>query len=388
VSNIPPLDLTQQYRSIESEITTAIQEVLASGRYIGGSPVAEFERSFADYLGSAYGVGCNSGTDALYLALRALNLGVGDEVITTPFTFFATAEMISAVGATPVFVDIESQTYNLDLAALEAAITPKTRAVLPVHLFGQPIDLSRLMTIAQNHNLWVIEDCAQATGAKWAGQAVGTWGIIGCFSFFPTKNLGAYGDGGAVVTQDAALASRIRALKEHGSSRRYYHDELGINSRLDALQAAILQVKLRYLDRWNAQRQQVADRYTQLLSSIPGIITPQTPAGATPVWNQYTIRIQACRDNWRESIAPDSGSEELLNCRTWVQDQLKQQGVQTMIYYPIPLHLQVAYQSLGYQPGQLPIAEQVAQEVLSLPIFPELTIEQQNRVIHALKDCV
>lgn len=381
---IPPLDLTQQYQTLAPEVNAAVTDLLASGRYIGGAAVADFEQAFATYLGVSDVVGCNSGTDALYLALRALNIGPGDEVITSPFTFFATAEMVTAVGATPVFVDIEADTFNLDLDQLEAAITPRTRALIPVHLFGQPLNLDRLCTIARAHNLAVIEDCAQATGADWAGQKVGSWGDIGCFSFFPTKNLGACGDGGAISTQNPDLAQKIRILKEHGSPQRYYHTEIGINSRLDAVQAVILTIKLRYLDQWNAQRRAVADRYTQALQDIPGLIPPHPPQGGTSVWHQYTLRIPPC-PNPRPCDRTAQPCDPAPQCRDWLRQYLQQQDISTMIYYPVPLHQQEVYRSLGYQPGQLPIAEQTAHEVLSLPMFPELTPTQQTHIITALK---
>jgi len=389
VPPIPPLDLTQQYQTLAPEVNTAVTELLASGRYIGGAAVADFEQAFATYLGVSHVIGCNSGTDALYLALRALEIGPGDEVITSPFTFFATAEMVTAVGAVPVFVDIEPDTFNLDLNQLESAITDRTRAIIPVHLFGQPLDLSRLCAIAKSHNLFVIEDCAQATGADWAGQKVGSWGDIGCFSFFPTKNLGACGDGGAVSTQDPDLAQKIRILKEHGSPQRYYHTEIGINSRLDAVQAVILTIKLRYLDQWNTQRQAVADRYTQALQNIPGLIPPHPPQGGTSVWHQYTIRIPTCTEPRPCAAAATpcdrAAGESAPPCRDWVRQHLQQQDISTMIYYPVPLHQQEVYASLGYQPGQLPIAEQAAREVLSLPMFPELTPQQQEQITIALK---
>lgn len=381
---IPPLDLTQQYQTLAPEVNTAVTELLASGRYIGGAAVADFEQAFATYLGVSHVIGCNSGTDALYLALRALEIGPGDEVITSPFTFFATAEMVTAVGAVPVFVDIEPDTFNLDLNQLEAAITDRTRAIIPVHLFGQPLDLSRLCAIAKSHNLFVIEDCAQATGADWADQKVGSWGDIGCFSFFPTKNLGACGDGGAVSTQDPDLAQKIRILKEHGSPQRYYHTEIGINSRLDAVQAVILTIKLRYLDQWNTQRRAVADRYTQALQNIPGLIPPQPPRGGTSVWHQYTLRISPC-SHPRPCDRAAQPCDPAPQCRDWVRQQLQEQDISTMIYYPVPLHQQEVYRSLGYQPGQLPIAERTAREVLSLPMFPELTPEQQDQITIALK---
>lgn len=376
--NIPILDLVQQYATIEAEVNDAVLEVLASGGYIGGSRVLNFEKQFATYVNVSECVVCNSGTDALYLALRALDIGAGDEVITTPFSFFATTEVISAVGATPVFVDIDAQTFNLDINQIVTAITAKTKAIIPVHLFGQPMDMTALMAIASSHQLPVIEDCAQATGAMWAEKKVGSIGNIGCFSFYPTKNLGACGDGGAITTNDPAITAKIRMLREHGSKDRYLHEAIGINSRLDAIQAVILQIKLQHLDGWNEQRRAIAKRYHQLLSHIPRVITPQELVGSEGVWNQYTIRLSGGEKE-------DSDNN---NYRDKVRQKLQAQGVGSMIYYPLPLHLQPVYQSLGYQPGQLPVAEQACHEVLSLPMFPELSTEQQEQVIYRLKDCL
>jgi len=374
VRNIPPIDLKRQYNVIGEQVSAAVQDVLTSGRYIGGPIVESFEQQFAAYIGVREGVACNSGTDALYLALRALQIGSGDEVITTPFTFIATAEVITSVGATPVFVDIDAQTFNLDVAQLASAVTGKTKAIIPVHLFGQPTKMTAVMDVANAYGLAVIEDCAQATGAQWAGQKVGSIGHIGCFSFFPTKNLGAYGDGGAVVTNDESIAASIRKLREHGMASRYYHEATGINSRLDALQAAILQIKLPYLDRWNEARREVAATYHQMLQSVPDLLLPQELLGARAVWNQYTVRLT--RDN-------SSGC-----FRDEVRSQLQKQGVSSMVYYPLPLHLQPVYRALGYQPGQFPVAERTCHEVLSLPIFPELSFEEQQQVVYSLKDCL
>lgn len=376
MNKIPPFDLSEQYKLIGEAVNSAALQVLASGKYIGGAWVEQFEEQFARYIGTNHCIACNSGTDALYLTLRALGVGAGDEVITTPFTFVATAEVISAVGATPVFVDIEADTFNLNLAAVAAAITDRTRAVIPVHLFGAPVDMTRLMTIAQARNLFVIEDCAQATGAEWAGQKVGSIGHIGCFSYYPTKNLGACGDGGSITTNDVALHDRLRRLRDHGRRGAYYYEELGVNSRLDAIQAAILQVKLTHLDTWNQQRQDIADRYQQLLSPIPGLTLPQSIANGKSVWNQYTIRVQ-------EQTADPADSQ-----RDRLRAKLQEKGVLSAVYYPLALHLQPAYQSLGYQPGQLPEAERASREVLSLPMFPELTADQQEQVAYALKDCL
>jgi dTDP-4-amino-4,6-dideoxygalactose transaminase len=379
VSAIPPLDLTQQYQTISDEVGAAVLAVLASGQYINGPNVQNFERQFAEYIGTSDCVTCNSGTDALFLALRAYGIGAGDEVITTPFTFIASAETISAVGAKPVFVDIDPQTFNLDLNQLEATISPRTRAIIPVHLFGQPVDMTRLMAIAQSHNLLVIEDCAQAAGAAWQGQRVGTFGHVGCFSFFPTKNLGACGDGGAITTNDAAIATKLRMLREHGSKVRYLHEEIGVTSRLDALQAVILKIKLRHLEQWNEQRRAIATRYTELLGPLPGVTPPPVIVNGLHCWHQYTIRLSA---------GDNATDEAQRTYRDQVRQQLQEQGVNSMVYYATPLHLQPVYQNLGYTEGAFPMVEQASREVLSLPMFPELSVEQQEQVVYALKDCL
>lgn len=374
MKTIPPFDVSEQYKLIGAEINAVVSEVLASGRYIGGPIVENFEQEFGRYIGSSQCIACNSGTDALYLALRALNIGTGDEVITTPFTFIATAETVSAAGATPVFVDIDATTFNLDLDQLEAAITPRTKAIIPVHLFGQPMDMTRLMAIAQAHNLYVIEDCAQATGARWGEQRVGSIGHIGCFSFYPTKNLGACGDGGVVTTDDPEIAAQIKMLRDHGRRSGYYHEVPGVNSRLDAVQAAILRVKLPYLDTWNQQRQAAAARYATLLSPVAGIVRPSAIAGGTSVWNQYTIR-----------IVDETGTSDR---RDAVRAKMQENGVIAMVYYPLSLHLQPIYQHLGLAIGQFPAAERASHEVLSLSMFPEITPEQQEQVVYTLKDCL
>lgn len=375
MNTIPPVDLARQYRHIEEEANAAVLEILRSGRYIGGSAVSDFERQFADYVGSDRCIACNSGTDALYLALRALDIGAGDEVITSTFTFIASTETINLVGATPVLVDIDRETFNLNLDCVEKAITPRTKAILPVHLFGQPANMTRLKAIARQHGLAIIEDCAQATGAEWNAEQVGSIGDFGCFSFFPTKNLGTCGDGGAITTANPDWEEKIRTIKEHGSKVRYYHDFVGINSRLDAVQAAILQVKLPYLDRWNQQRQVIAERYHKLLAPLPDIQLPQAQPESKHVWNQYTILV---RDR-------DKGEVPL---RDRVKAKLQELGVIAMIYYPIPLHAQKVYASLGCRPEQFPVAERAAREVLSLPMFPDLTVEEQERVAYALKDAI
>jgi dTDP-4-amino-4,6-dideoxygalactose transaminase len=383
VNSIPPFDLTEQYKAISEEVGAAVLDVLSSGQYIKGPQVDRFEQAFASYVGTTHCIACNSGTDALYLALRSLHIGPGDEVITAPFTFIATAEMISAVGATPVFVDVDPQTYNLDLNQIEAAITDRTRAIIPVHLFGQPVNMTKLMAIAQAHHLAVIEDCAQAIGAEWNGAKVGSMGHIGCFSFYPTKNLGACGDGGAITTNDPELAAAMRMLGDHGRKTGYFHEKVGVNSRLDAVQAVILQIKLRYLDAWNTQRAAVAARYHDRLHSIKDIVLPQVVTGGRSVWNQYTIRLTQSAALSQQASTNGNG-----NFRDRVRQQLQQQGVSSMVYYPLPLHLQPVYADLGYAVGQLPVSEQLSQEVLSLPMFPELATEQQDQVVYALKDAL
>ena len=372
MKKIPPVDLTRQYKQIQEEADLAVLNILNSGRYIGGEAIATFEREFAEYIGVSQCVSCNSGTDALWLALKALEIGEQDEIITTPFSFFATAEVITRAGAKPIFVDIDPDTFNLDLTQIEQAITPRTKAIIPVHLFGQPVDMTELMAIARSHNLYVIEDCAQATGAAWGQARVGSIGHVGCFSFFPTKNLGACGDGGAATTNDPAIAKKMRILKEHGSPERYRHDFIGINSRLDAVQAVILTIKLRYLDYWNEQRQQAAGYYRELLQAVDALKLPQDISGGNSVWNQYTICITQER----------SHSE---NRRELIKNHLSDKGIISMIYYPIPLHLQPVYQK-GDRLGQLPAVEQAAREVLSLPMFPGISEAEQERVAYTLKD--
>lgn len=368
---IPPVDLTEQFTRIQAEVNAAVAEVLASGQYINGPVVQAFTEAFGRSVGTDHCVVCNSGTDALYLALRALKIGPGDEVITSPFTFIATAEAISAVGATPVFVDIDLDSFNLDITKIEAAITPRSRAIMPVHLFGRPVDMGPLLDLASRHQLAVIEDCAQATGAQWQGKTVGSLGHVGCFSFFPTKNLGGCGDGGAITTNDPELAATMTMLREHGSRVRYHHEAIGINSRLDSVQAAILAIKLRYLEQWNQQRAAVAQRYDALLADVAGIVRPQAPTFGQSVWNQYTLRIAGATADGQE--------------RNHIQQRMREAGVICMVYYPLPLHLQPVYQSLGYKPGDLPQSEAAAHQVLSLPMFPELDAARQEVVVDTLR---
>jgi dTDP-4-amino-4,6-dideoxygalactose transaminase len=351
---VPLLDLKPQYADLKKEIDEAVHRVLESTRFIGGPEVSGLEEEVARYGQCKHAVACASGTDALILALRALGVGPGDEVVTSGYSFFASAGTVVNVGAIPVFVDIDPRTYNIDAHRLEAAITSRTKAVIAVHLYGQCCDLGAVKAVCDKHRLFLIEDAAQAIGAEWEGQRAGSVGDIGCFSFFPSKNLGAAGDGGMLSTQDDALAERLRLLREHGAKPKYYHAIVGTNSRLDALQAAILRVKLRHLDRWSEARARNAALYDQLLEGSP-VGRPFRDARARHIYNQYVIRI-AQRDALRQ--------------------HLSERGVGTEIYYPVPLHLQQCFATLGYKTGDLPQSEAAARETVALPIFPELTEEQ------------
>ena len=387
---VPPFSLSQQITDLGADLEEAVLSVLRSGQYIGGQQIQRFEQAFAASVGVSHAVGCNSGTDALILALRALGIGPGDEVITCSFSFFATAEAISAVGATPVFVDVDPATYLINLDLIEPAITPATKALIPVHLFGRPVDMTRLMAIATAHNLRVVEDCAQATGASWNGQPVGSFGDVGCFSFFPTKNLGAAGDGGAATTSDDDLAQTMRELAVHGMPKRYLHTALGYNSRLDAIQAAVLNVKLPKLNGWIERRQAIAEGYQDQLADLPGLTLPTAQNGHS--WNQFVVRLGSCptgQPMCNASCCPSStsaahGLPESC-CRDWIKQTLLDRGVNTIIYYPIPIHRQPAYAGLALEQGSLPVTEQMCSQVLSLPIFPELSELQQQTVIDTLR---
>jgi dTDP-4-amino-4,6-dideoxygalactose transaminase len=375
---IPIFSPIPQYETLKPSIDKVLLDVAASGHYILGPQVQQFEEEFAAVVGTDYAVGVNSGTDALLLALRALDIGPGDEVITTSFSYIATSEVIVRVGARPVFVDIDSDTFNFNLEAVEKAITERTKAIIPVHLFGLAVDMTELMALAKRHNLYVVEDCAQATGATWHGQPVGSYGDFGCFSFFPTKNLGALGDAGALTTNNAQLAERVKSLRVHGCTpqNRYDHQESGINSRLDTMQAAVLLVKLPSLESWNTERRRIAQFYTEQINGselneflvAPGVATMTS----LHAFHQYTVRLKSTDPAVRNRY----------------QEQLKEAGVMAMIYYPIPLHLQKTHEKLGYKPGDLPVSERVAHQVLSLPIYPGLTKAQQETVIQALKQTV
>jgi len=350
-TKIPILDLQPQVEAHWDEFNAAFQRVLRSGHFILGPEEQAFEREAAAYLGVRHAVGLNSGTDALFIALRALGLGPGDEVITTPFTFFATVEAISHVGATPVFVDIEPGSFNLDPELVERAITPRTKAIIPVHLFGRPCDMDRLGQLADRHGLKLVEDCAQSFGSAWKGRKLGTLGALGCFSFFPTKNLSAFGDGGMLTTDDDGLAATARMLRAHGSQKKYHNEAVGYNSRLDELQAAMLRVKLPHIDRWNEQRREVAARYHEALGGQPGLVLPEIVPGH--VFHQFTIRVEGGR-------------------RDRVQAALAEAGIQTMVYYPVLVPRLKLYLE-SFAGTSFPVAEQAAMEVLSLPIWPELS---------------
>jgi dTDP-4-amino-4,6-dideoxygalactose transaminase len=365
-ASLPFTDLRAQFNTIKDEIARAVSRVMENGQFILGQEVESFENAMAAFVGTQFAAGCASGSDALLLALLALGIGPGDEVITTPFTFVATVGAVARVGAKPVFVDIQPDTFNLDPDLLERAINERTRAIIPVHLFGLAADLDRISATAKEHRLAVIEDVAQAIGGCYRGAGVGSVGTLGCFSFFPSKNLGGMGDGGLVTTDDPSLAKRLRLLRVHGSSRRYHYEEIGINSRLDALQAAILMIKLAHLKEWTEARQQKAEQYCTLFEEYglhSRLKLPSVPHDGSHVYNQFVIR---CTE------------------RDSVRDFLLHRGIPTEIYYPLPLHLQPAFAYLQNKYGQFPEAESASREVLALPIYPELSGDHQSRVVRAI----
>lgn len=362
--NVPFVDLKAQYRSLKPEMDAAIQRVLDRTAFVLGKETLEFETAFASYIGVAHAVGVSSGTDALELAIRACGIGPGDEVITVPNTYIATCEAISFAGATIRFVEADPRTYNMDPAAIEAAITGRTKAVLPVHLYGQPADMAPIMEIARKHELKVIEDCAQAHGATYRGRKVGTFGDAACFSFYPGKNLGAYGDGGAVLTNDAEVAERVRMLRNHGQREKYVHHIEGGCRRLDNLQAAVLGVKLPHLESWNASRRRAATLYDGLLAEVSGVTVPYVSPDVEPVYHLYVIQVSE---------------------RDRVQEALKGEGVETGIHYPIPLHEQPAYAGMGHKPTDFPVSHELGPRALSLPMFAELTEDQIRHVVSSLR---
>jgi dTDP-4-amino-4,6-dideoxygalactose transaminase len=360
---LPILDLKAQYEGLREEILDALHQVLEEQHFILGPNVLQLEREIAAYCGTGFAVGVASGTDALILALRAAHVQAGDEVILPAFSFIATADAVAILGATPVFADIDPLTLNIDVAHAETLVTDRTRAIIPVHLYGQSADMDAVLSVARRHSLLVIEDCAQALGARWKNRKTCSYGDYGCISFFPSKNLGAYGDGGMVTVPTAEQAETLRALRSHGSRRKYYSDVQGMNSRLDELQAAILRVKLPHLDEWNEGRRHVAAMYDVALRNVQEVTLPFASADSQHVYHQFTIRVPH---------------------RNEVQQSLKEHGVQTFVYYPVPLHLQTMFAALGYKKGDLPVAEQASQEVLSLPMFPEMKWEDIEYVANCL----
>ena len=363
---IPIVDLPAQYRALKPEIDAAVAAVFANAQFILGPAVASFEKDFASFCRTSEAIGVNSGTSALHLALLAAGVGPGDEVITVPFTFVATIAAIEYAGARPVFVDVEPDFLTMDPEKLEAAITPRTKAIVPVHLFGQPADMDPIMTIARKHGLVVIEDACQAHGSEYKGRRCGSMGLFGCFSFYPGKNLGAYGEGGAVVTNDPDLAAKIRLLRSWGEETRYEHKYRGFNYRMDGVQGAILGVKLRHLEAWTEARRRHAAEYGRRLADTPARL-PRERRDVRHVYHLYVVRLEQ-RDAWR--------------------DRLAAAGIQTGVHYPIPVHLQPAYRDLGYSAGDFPVCEQASREVLSLPMFPELTDAQIDEVALALRASV
>lgn len=361
--SVPFLDLKLQYQQFKDELQPLLDDLYASQQFVLGIPVSEFESTFAQYCGSAEAIGVSSGTDALMVSLQALGVGPGDEVITSAFTFVASGSSISALGAKPVFVDIDPETFNLNPKEVLNKITKKTKVVIPVHLFGLSADMNPLLEIARETGVAIVEDACQSAGAEYQQQKVGTFGTTGCFSFFPTKNLGGFGDGGMVITDNEALAEQIRMIRVHGSKERYRSDIIGRNLRLDALQAIVLDVKLKYLDQWNNRRREIAHFYNEKLKPLP-VTLPLEHPGYHSVYNQYTIRVEE-----RDKLIP----------------YLEDKGIGYSVYYPIPLHLQPCYAFLGYAKGDFPESEKAAETVLSLPIFPELTQKQLNEVVQALE---
>ena len=364
MNRVPYLDLEAQYHAFRTEVLSALEEICESSRFAQGPATSDFEAQFGSYCGVDHCVSVNSGTSALHLALRCLNVGPGDEVVTVAMTFIATAWAISYIGAKPVFVDIHPVRRTMDPDQLEAAITPHTKAIIPVHLYGMPAEMDRIMAIAERHGLPVIEDAAQAHGAKYRGKRVGQFGRIACFSFYPSKNLGAYGEGGALITNDASIAHRARSLRDHAQSQKYFHDEIGYNYRMDSFQAAVLSIKLKYLDEWNAARVDRARCYTDLLKDSSYKL-PAHISDSECVWHCYVIE------------TPE---------RDRVRSVLQEAGIQTAVHYPLPVHLQKAYAHLGYHSGDLPVTEALCEQCLSLPIYPELSKEKISRVASVLLD--
>jgi len=364
---IPMVDLKAQYISIKDELDDRLKDVFGSSSFILGPNVEALENEVADYIGTKHAVGVASGTDALHLALVASGIKKGDEVITTPFTFIATAEAISYVGAVPVFVDVDEHTFNMDVKLLRTKVTPRTKAILPVHLFGHPANMGKVLEFANTHGLKLIEDCAQSFGASYKFTKTGSFGDAGCFSFFPSKNLGCYGDGGMVTTDSDKVAEELRSLRNHGSKVRYHHDTVGFNSRLDEIQACVLRVKLKRIDDYNRLRRERAKQYTEWLWSVNGVTTPVEQKGYLHVYHQYTI------------LSPKRDS---------IMKALSEKGIASAVYYPIPLHLQKCYKSLGYRKGEFPVTERLAEQVLSLPMYPELPPEDVDLICGTIQEAL
>jgi len=362
--NVPFLDLKAQYKNIKDEIHSAISEVMEKTAFAGGPFVAKFEKEFASFCNCKHAIGVGNGTDALWLSLIALGVGPGDEVITVPNTFIATAEAITYCGAQPVFVDVDEKTYNMNPSLLEAAITPRTKAIIPVHLFGQPSDMDSIMAIAKARGLFVVEDACQAHGAEYKGRKAGSMGNTGCFSFYPGKNLGAYGEAGAVVTNDDTLAEKMRTFRDHGQAKKYYHRMIGWNARMDGIQGAVLSVKMKYIAEWNESRRKHAQDYNTLLSPLSDVVKPYVADNSKHVYHIYAIRIKQ---------------------RDQIMTKLAEKGVSCGIHYPVPIHLQDAYSFLGLGQGSFPVAEKSASEFLSLPMYAELTSDQITYVAETLK---
>lgn len=363
---LPVVDLRAQYSRLREEVAEALQEVADSMFYVLGPKVEAFEKEFAAYVGAKHCIGVNSGTSALHLALICAGVGGGDEVITVPMTFVATSWAISYVGANPVFVDVDPATYTMNVEQVEKQITRKTKAFLPVHLYGQPVDLAPLQELSERHGIPIIEDAAQAHGARYRGKGAGTFGLCGCFSFYPGKNLGAYGEGGAVVTDNDGIAARLRSLRDHAQEKRYYHEEIGFNYRMDAFQGAVLGIKLKYIEHWTENRRLLAARYNELLGDLPLQLPAEAP-DRRHVWHLFVV---------------------LHRERDRIREQMETRRIATSLHYPVPVHLQKAYRHLRYRVGDFPVTERIARECMTLPLYPEMTFAQQDRVVEALHEII
>ncbi len=384
--NVPLLDITAENGPLHSQLVEAAAQVLSSGSYVMGSEVAGLEAAVATRCGTQYALGCASGSDALLLSLMAREIGSGDEVVIPSFTFFATASAVTRLGATPLFADIDPASFNMTAATIEAVVTPKTKAIIPVHLFGRAAEMPEIMALAEDRGLWVIEDAAQAIGAASLGQPVGSFGSAGCLSFYPTKNLGGFGDGGMVVTNDDEVYRRVQLLRNHGMEPRYYHNEVGVNSRLDELQAALLRIKLPHLEEWTQRRRENARTYFRLFgeANIEDFLRlPSEGDEGQHVWNQFTIRVL---DTPSSATRPSAGNARGGSARDALAAYLASRKVGTATYYPVPLHQQACFQQYAHRQGELPATVQAASEVLSLPVHPQLTVEEQASVVSSIQE--